>query len=34
VRRTPVNRAVRLTVSGRTGLANTFGVHADEIGVS
>jgi hypothetical protein len=34
VRRAPVNRAVRLTDSGRTGLARTFGVHADELGVS
>ena len=34
VRRAPANRAVRLTDAGRTGLASTFGVHADEIGVS
>jgi hypothetical protein len=30
LRRTPVNRAVRLTGTGRTGLASTFGVHFDD----
>jgi len=30
LRRTPVNRAVRLTDTGRTGLASTFGMHVDD----
>jgi hypothetical protein len=30
LRRIPVNRAVRLTDTGRTGLADTFGMHVDD----
>jgi DNA-binding transcriptional ArsR family regulator len=30
LRRTPVHRAVRLTDTGRTGLASTFGMHVDD----
>jgi DNA-binding transcriptional ArsR family regulator len=34
LRRSPVNRAVRLTDTGRTGLASSFGMHVDDACVS